>query len=466
MGHSKSHRGPPPPTRTDQQRALTRPSELDEEVYNSIEFLQTNGFTRSDIFFAYPDGGYNSNIIAEVKAAGYVMAKYGTGDSLRQPNLYGDAQLVDPYNLTYTIKATDITNTSTVNVIESKINDAIAQKSLLILTFHEIFNNTSNVKRNISSYELNNFTIIANYIAQQKAAGNIMVTNFSSYYALINANQIVNGTSISVSPTSNTYYYYMVNDTVGTTAYSPTALIKVSNAVTTNSTSTTTSSTTSTSTTTTPQNNNQGGGGGGGGGGGSGQPTVTQVGSCSAISNFTTPDTEYIWINNVRFEVTDNFIGPTTAGVTINGTSYTLSPNVEQDLTKSGTYTITLSNISYIPVQHTITVTLCLTSPTSGASTSNSTTSTSNAPATTTTNTITPSPTTTVSSSGPVQNSTNTGSGGTAAPTSSITPPSSNGTMYLYLAGGIIIVVALIGALSFYRTGRFRGSRKFKRGKR
>ena len=258
------------------------------EIYNSVAWLRQNGFNRSADFFAYPDGAYNAIIISEVKNASYIMAKYGSGDSLRQPNLYGDS----PYNLTYTVKATDLTdNTSVANVL-SKINDAIAQKSLLILTFHQIYTNESAVRKNISAYNLSDFAAIAKNLSEEQAAGNLMVTNFSSYYAMINAHPAGNGTSITVSPTSNTYYYYTVNDSVGTTAYSPTALITVSNGLVSNTTTTSTTTTIATTTVASQGGNGGNSGNNGGRSGGSSLPTLTQIGSCYLISNLTTPDSD------------------------------------------------------------------------------------------------------------------------------------------------------------------------------
>ncbi|MDE1871699.1 MAG: polysaccharide deacetylase family protein [Candidatus Micrarchaeota archaeon] len=193
------------------------------EIFNSTAWLKQNGFTRSARFFAYPDGAYNALIIQDVKNAGYVLAKYGSGDSVRQPNLYGG----EPYNLTYTVKATDITNTVPVNTIESKINDAIAQKGLLIITFHQVFSNNE-AERNVSAYNETQFTQVVSYIASQQKGGNVIVTNFSDYYSMLNHPiQNSGAASIAVSPASNTYYYYGVNDSTNAISYSQKIFITV-----------------------------------------------------------------------------------------------------------------------------------------------------------------------------------------------------------------------------------------------
>lgn len=120
--------------------------------------------------------------------------------------------------------------------------------------------------------------------------------------------------------------------------------------------------------TTTISNTNNGGGGGGGGGGGvvgggTFKPAVSAFNStCYQIINLTTPDYAVVNFANVSFNIRANFISPTDAGITINGTaSYTLYLNSAIPIldTAAYNYTLELTGISYIPAVHTITLRAC-----------------------------------------------------------------------------------------------------------
>ena len=113
-----------------------------------------------------------------------------------------------------------------------------------------------------------------------------------------------------------------------------------------------------------------GGGSGGGGGGGTFKPTVLEKTVspglyCSYISNFTQKETQKVILLNNTFTLVQNFITPSTAGVTVNNFAY------ELELLKSNklgsyngiNYSIELLNISYLPIMDTITVSMCASVP-------------------------------------------------------------------------------------------------------
>ncbi len=126
----------------------------------------------------------------------------------------------------------------------------------------------------------------------------------------------------------------------------------------------TSGSTVSTTVTTTIPNgnsgsgNNGGGGGGGFGGGGIQKPTILNLEDGVLVIGITPPDTFNVTILGVRLDATNNFVGPTSAGVTINDRSYLLTlngtQNITQDRNPSYIYTLQLYNISWTPVLHTI----------------------------------------------------------------------------------------------------------------
>jgi hypothetical protein len=129
------------------------------------------------------------------------------------------------------------------------------------------------------------------------------------------------------------------------------------------------STSTTTTTTTTIGGGGSGGGtsGGGGissssgGGGGPSGPSVTRSGSCYTISNLTQRSLVNVSLNGISFEIRVNFITPTTAGVTVNGLSYTLSLDQQQVIQQASgnNYTMEMTALSYIPIEDTFSLSVC-----------------------------------------------------------------------------------------------------------
>ena len=117
-----------------------------------------------------------------------------------------------------------------------------------------------------------------------------------------------------------------------------------------------------------------GSGSGGGGGGGNGAaasggapsgPTVLPVqsynGTCYAIYNFAQDDHATVSLPYGNFTAIENYIQTSGAGVTVNGNSYSLAVNAPQLITHSmlDSYYLKLLNVSWIPVEHAITLEIC-----------------------------------------------------------------------------------------------------------
>ncbi|MDE1851106.1 MAG: Ig-like domain repeat protein [Candidatus Micrarchaeota archaeon] len=120
------------------------------------------------------------------------------------------------------------------------------------------------------------------------------------------------------------------------------------------------------------------------GGAGSSVPVVSQVSnSCYDISNFAQLNTASMVINGRPFSVVENFITPTSAGVSVNGASYTLDSGQTVTISSdsTGTATVQLKSIQYVPIQNTVDVGVCFTLPATTATTSSSTTVTTTIPA-------------------------------------------------------------------------------------
>ena len=104
-----------------------------------------------------------------------------------------------------------------------------------------------------------------------------------------------------------------------------------------------------------------GGGGGGGGGGESSLPSVNAYSSGNQtgyiITNLTKGNSETLNFNNTKtIHITINFITPTMAGMTANNNTYNLTIDNTVKLADPNNYTYyaELTNLSYLPIQHTI----------------------------------------------------------------------------------------------------------------
>jgi hypothetical protein len=111
---------------------------------------------------------------------------------------------------------------------------------------------------------------------------------------------------------------------------------------------------------------------------------------CYSVSNFAVPNYVNITLNGTKFMMRLNFLGPDSAGITINESkSYGLLLNQSQTIAKNRNYTYfsELVNVSWLPVEHTAVVMLCsaLNQSASSTTTSSSTTSSTTSVSTTTT---------------------------------------------------------------------------------
>lgn len=196
----------------------------------------------------------------------------------------------------------------------------------------------------------------------------------------------------------------------------------------TTSTSTTTSSTsTSTSVSTTISGgggDNTGGGGGGGGSGGSGssKPIITNTTTGFTVNDVAPLNAFSLTLCGTGLNATENFVTPSSVGVTINGQSYTLPLSNSTQLSgfRSGC-SVELMNISYLPIQHT--ATFIFTQPANTTTTvSTVTTVSTSAPTLNTTTIITVQPQIAPSNSSTIATSYNTSTTILPSPYSSSMP--------------------------------------------
>lgn len=86
--------------------------------------------------------------------------------------------------------------------------------------------------------------------------------------------------------------------------------------------------------------------------------------ACYVVSNWAVPQYVNITLNGSFFMMRLNFLGPNNAGITINEThsySLNLSNTVMVRTNANYTFTSTLLNVSWLPVEHTAKINLCST---------------------------------------------------------------------------------------------------------
>ena len=183
--------------------------------------------------------------------------------------------------------------------------------------------------------------------------------------------------------------------------------------------------------------------GGASGGGGSPGPAVTPVNGNYTISNLAQLDTFGLSLGGVLVKATENFITPTSAGVTFNGVSYTLPLKgpVMIGIGAGAKLYAELTNVSYLPIEHTVTLLIYATYPNV---TKSSTTTTVNTTTTLSTSVSTTVAATTVPTTTTVNQST-VGAGGTSSPGSSMpmSPQTEAGVAVVAIAIVVVAAVAL-----------------------
>jgi peptidoglycan/xylan/chitin deacetylase (PgdA/CDA1 family) len=121
-------------------------AEQQDEILGSKQDLESWGIEPAS--FAYPYGQHNEDTLAIVRSAFTDAAGTGSGDNV-------------PTTPKYRLRGYSVVLSDTPEKIESMIQNAVAQKDWLVLTFHRI--DTSGDEYSITP---ENFAAIMGYIAQ------------------------------------------------------------------------------------------------------------------------------------------------------------------------------------------------------------------------------------------------------------------------------------------------------------
>ncbi|TSA57372.1 hypothetical protein D4R42_01735 [bacterium] len=163
-------------------RDLSRlsPEDLEYEVNAAHDWLVANGFVRSAHLFAYPYGSYNDPVIDVVRES-HSLGRTIVSDTY-QPHLSNF-----DYDIQYKLKTFVVMNTTLVQAIKNRIDSAILQNGLVILTFHQIVDENAIYE---TQYLTSQFKEVSDYLKSKEA--DIDVITLSKLYELYNENRTAN----------------------------------------------------------------------------------------------------------------------------------------------------------------------------------------------------------------------------------------------------------------------------------
>ena len=151
--------------------------ELDYEVNAAYDWLVGNGFVRSARLFAYPYGGYNDTVIDVVREQHSLGRTIVAGDY--QPHLSNF-----DHDIQYKLKTFVVINATSVQAVKDRIDSAILQNGLVILSFHQIVNEDACYETQCLTCS---FKEISDYLKSKEA--DIDVVTLSRLYELYNENR-------------------------------------------------------------------------------------------------------------------------------------------------------------------------------------------------------------------------------------------------------------------------------------
>jgi hypothetical protein len=151
--------------------------ELYYEVNAAYDWLVANGFVRSAHLFAYPYGGYNDTVIDVVRE------HHSLGRTIVSGNYQPHLSNFD-CDIQYKLKTFIVINTMSVQDIKNRIDSAILQNGLVILSFHQIVDKNAIYE---TQYLTSQFEEVSDYLKSREA--DIDVITLSSLYELYNENR-------------------------------------------------------------------------------------------------------------------------------------------------------------------------------------------------------------------------------------------------------------------------------------
>lgn len=173
--HSKSHPYMASTNTADGQPNMLTPQQITNELTASKTALANQGITATS--YASPYGDYSPSVLQEVAKS------YGSHRGFADQN-----DNVWPYN-DYLLNNMQVQSPVTTDAVKAKIDDAIAKKTWLVLTFHDIVPKPS---KNANKYQWGSSQLqtIASYVKLKRDAGLLKAVNASGGLATGTVNML------------------------------------------------------------------------------------------------------------------------------------------------------------------------------------------------------------------------------------------------------------------------------------
>lgn len=152
-------------------------AEMEEEISLNTAYLNSLGFTRSSLHFAYPNGAYNDTVLLAVAAQNIKTARTVIGTAA--------FMTVQPPDDFYHLRIQNLGNTDALANIEAKIDRCIEEGDVLFLNGHKLV-----VTPTVTTeFGISDFQALMDYIKTKVDAGLIDVVTISEWYQGIIENQ-------------------------------------------------------------------------------------------------------------------------------------------------------------------------------------------------------------------------------------------------------------------------------------
>jgi peptidoglycan/xylan/chitin deacetylase (PgdA/CDA1 family) len=179
-------------------------AELDDELKDSRDYLINNGFQRTARIIAYPYGDYSHDVVDAAKKY-YSMARTVDMGTNSQP-------MTDDDDAFLKVDSVELQNTTSLSDIKYYIDTAIAQKTFLVLTFHDIIEKPSQWCQRPSILEG-----AASYLKNKSLSGELEVVTMSQYYDL--THPVANSSLTTFNASSYRFYANVSGLTPGKHTY-------------------------------------------------------------------------------------------------------------------------------------------------------------------------------------------------------------------------------------------------------
>jgi peptidoglycan/xylan/chitin deacetylase (PgdA/CDA1 family) len=149
-------------------------AQVEAELRENQQYLNSLGYTRASRHVAYPFGGYNATVGAAMQNTGMLTGRtIVSGPAVYQSISKG---LYNPY----TLRTQYIVNTTSLTTAKARVDIAINTGTPVILTFHRIITPSSGATED---WTVEDFQALVDYVAAKRNGGQLQVLTIDELYA-------------------------------------------------------------------------------------------------------------------------------------------------------------------------------------------------------------------------------------------------------------------------------------------